>query len=283
MSTRGLLSSLSQRRVIVTFSLIAIVSLILAITGIYKYAPQTRGWKLLSDILIAFTTSASFAFLSGVFLHFFTDPYEEEASTYLLPADIGNALKALAESGADYQLYVRTGRHFRAEILPILNKKATATRMPIRAEIVLLDFRDAAMCKRYADYRGYTLEYVQWEIMATILKLIEASALTPLLEIDLYLSTRLSTFRLDGTTDEFIVTREDASDFAARYRRSNSYFAALLNEFSWVKADAYRVPAIPLSNRLPPTLDDMFGDLGPLRTLLTQATKATSEGSPYDR
>jgi len=154
--------------------------------------------------------------------------------------------------------------------------------MPIRAEVILLDFRDAAVCKRYADYRGYQVEYVQWEIMATILRLIEASASTPFLEVELYLSTRLSIFRLDGTTDEFIVTREDASDFAARYRRSNSYFGALLNEFSWVKADAYRISNIPPFNRLPPTLDEMFGDLGPLHTLLAQAAEeATSENSPY--
>ncbi len=119
--------------------------------------------------------------------------------------------------------------------------------------------------------------------MATILKLIEASVSTPFLEVELYLSTRLSIFRLDGTSDEFIVTREDASDFAARYRRSNSYFGALLNEFSWVKADAYRIPIVPPSNRLPATLDEMFCDFGPFRSLLAQAENATSEGSPYGR
>jgi hypothetical protein len=118
--------------------------------------------------------------------------------------------------------------------------------------------------------------------MATILKLIEASKHTPFLEIDLYLSARLSTFRFDGTTDEFIVTREDASDFAARYRRSNTFFGALVNEFSWVKADACRIPNDP-SNRLPATLEAMFGTDPLVTSLLPQAMAAAPEGSPYGR
>jgi hypothetical protein len=282
MSTRGLLSSPSQRKIIATFSLTAIACLILAITGIYKYAPQTRGWKLTSEVLVAFTSSAMFAFLSATFLHFFTDPYEMEASTYLLPSDIGSRLKALAESGTDYKLYVRTGRHFRAEVLPLLEKKATDARMHLRVEVILLDFRDKVVCRRYADYRKYSLQYVQWQIMATILKLIEASKNTPFLEIDLYLSARLSTFRFDGTTDEFIVTREDASDFAAQYPRSNTFFGALVNEFTWVKADAFKVPKAP-SNRLPETLEAMFGADPLIRSLLPKATTAALEGSPYGR
>jgi hypothetical protein len=97
MSTRGVLSSPSQRKIIATFSLVAIVCLILVITGIYKYAPQTRGWKLTSEVLVAFTSSAMFAFLSATFLHFFTDPYEM-ASTYLVPADIGPGSKLLQKA-----------------------------------------------------------------------------------------------------------------------------------------------------------------------------------------
>jgi hypothetical protein len=42
--------------------------------------------------------------------------------------------------------------------------------------------------------------------MSTILKLIDASVATSFIDIDLYLSKRLSTFRLDGTTDEIIIT-----------------------------------------------------------------------------
>ena len=95
--------------------------------------------------------------------------------------------------------------------------------------------------------------------MSTILKLIDASVATSFVDVDLYLSKRLSTFRLDGTTDEIIITREDRSDYGSRYNRSEPYFAAFVNEFSWVKAEAFHVKRSPGRTALPPTLRDMFG------------------------
>jgi len=76
-----------------------------------------------------------FALLSAAFLHFFTDPYDMEAATQLLPGDIKGALDALADSAVEYKLYVRTGRHFRAAVLPLLVKKATERRMRIRVRL----------------------------------------------------------------------------------------------------------------------------------------------------
>lgn len=283
MSTRGILSSPYQRRVIVTFSLVAIVVLLLFVILVNDLTPETRAWKLVSDILVALTMSAMFALLSAGLLHFFTDPSEVEASTQLLPGDIDGALDALARSAADYILYVRTGRHFRAKVLPLLIEKANAGRRHIKIEVVLLDFREAELCQQYASYRNWSLEYVQTEIMSTILKLIEASVATSFVNIDLYLSKRLSTFRLDGTTDEIIITREDRGDYASRYKRSDPYFAAFDNEFSWVKAEASHVKKAPGATTLPPTLREMLGDLPVIRSLLEAAIQAKSEPSPYAR
>src|SRR3984893_2700257 len=283
MSTRGILSSPYQRRVIVTFSLVAIAGRLLFVILVNALTRETRAWNLVSDILVALTASAMFALLSVGLLHFFTDPSEVEASTQLLLGDIDGALDALARSAADYILYVRTGRHFRAKVLPLLVEKANAGRRRIKIEVVLLDFRDAELCQRYARYRNWDLEYVQAEIMSTILKLIDASAVTAFVDIDLYLSKRLSTFRLDGTTDEIIITREDRGDYASRYKRSDPYFGAFDNEFSWVKAEAFHVKKVPGTTAWPPTLRAMFGDLPAIRSLLETATQAKSEPSPYVR
>jgi hypothetical protein len=283
MSTRGILSSAYQRKVIVAFALVAIAVLLLAVVLVNSLTPETRAWKLISDILVALTTSAMFALLSAGLLHFFTDPSEVEASIQLLPGDIDEALDALARNASDYILYVRTGRHFRAEVLPLLVEKANAGRRRIKVEVVLLDFRDPELCQHYARYRNWSLEYVQTEILSTILKLIDASVATSFVEIDLYLSKRLSTFRLDGTTDEIIITREDRGDFASRYKRFDPCFAAFINEFSWVKAEAFHVRKPPGTTALPPTLPDMFGDLPVVRSLLEAATQAKSEPSPYVR
>jgi hypothetical protein len=256
--------------------------LLLFVILVNALTPETRTWNLASNILVALATSAMFAFLSAALLHFFTDPSEVEASTQLLPGDIEGALDALARSAADYIIYVRTGRHFRAKVLPLLVEKANAGRRRIKIEVVLLDFREAELCQRYASYRNWSLEYVQTEIMSTILKLIDASV-APFIDIDLYLSKRLSTFRLDGSTDEIIITREDRGDYASRYKRSDAYFAAFGNEFNWVKSEAFHVEKQPGTTALPPTLRAMFGDLPVITALLKAATQAKSERSPYAR
>ena len=257
--------------------------LIAALVVIYFFAPETRGWKLVSDILVALTTSAAFAFASAAFLYFFTDPFDLDASTQVLPKDIGPALDALASNAAHYKLNVRTGRHFRADVLPVLSQKARKQRMPMRIEVILLDFRNSSMCRRYAEYRKYETDYVQYEILATIIKLIEASNANPFLEIELYLSSRLSTFRLDGSNDEVIITREDAADYAARYSRSNPNYAAFMNEFSWVQKEAQRVPDDAATNRLPTTTSVMFPNDPLVLALADRAEHAKSETSPYDR
>src|SRR5271169_2026001 len=102
MSTRGILSSPYQRRVIVTFSLVSIAVLLLLLILLNALTPETRAWQLVSNILVALTGSAMFALLSAGLLHFFTDPSEVEASTQLLPGDIDGALDTLARGAADY-------------------------------------------------------------------------------------------------------------------------------------------------------------------------------------
>jgi phosphate/sulfate permease len=284
MSTRGILASPYQRRVIISVSLLSIAALIVCAILLTLLTPETRWWKLVYDIIVALNASAMFAFFSAALLYFFTDPREVEASTEVLPQDIGAALDAVARSDApDYMLYVRTGRHFRANVLPRLIEKAKAFRRRIKVDIVLLDFRDEGLCKRYADYRNLTTDYVQKEIMATILMLIDASKSTAFLDIDLYLSTRLSTFRLDGTADEIIITREDRSDFASRYKRSDPFHAAFTNEFRWIKAESDHVRKISNASALPATLSDMFGYLPIIAAQLSAATDAKTEPSPYVR
>jgi len=63
-----------------------------------------------------------------------------------------------------------------------------------------------------------------------------------LVGIDLFLSKRLSTFRIEGSSDEILVTREDPKDTASRYLRSHRDFAAFATEFSWIRDEAFPVP-----------------------------------------
>ena len=236
MSLSGIMSSPSQRRTFLLASILIIVISCVLVWVLYYFTSDTRGWNLLSNLVVAIVAASVFALASALYIaYFFVDPFEVESANKLLPQDIAQALTRMAENAADYKLFVRTGRHFRAEILPLLIKNATKSRRQIRIEAVLLDFRDDNICQRYATYREnssfdsklWSKEYVQKEVLATILKLVDAATKhSSLIWVDLYLSTRLSTFRIDGSSDAVVVTREDPKDTASRYRRNDSDYSA---------------------------------------------------------
>jgi len=154
MTLSGILSSPSQRRSFLLSSFLALLLCIVAILAISLFAPNTPVWNALINLAISVVASGVFALVAGLYmLFFFVDPNDIAAESSLLPQDIGSALQAIATKAADYKLFVRTGRHFRAEVLPTLIKQARNTRRPIRVEVVVLDFRDKAVCERYANYR----------------------------------------------------------------------------------------------------------------------------------
>lgn len=292
MSLSGILSSPSQRRSFLFLSGLLLGGGFLGILTIAFYAPNTAVWNAVSSLFTSIVAGGVFALASGLYvLYFFVDPNEIAATSVLLPKDIGQALEVIAKEAIDYKIFVRTGRHFRAETLPVLEKQARRNRLPIRVEVVLLDLRDETLCEKYATYRkassfdgkSWDTRYVQQEVLATILKLIEASrGNRGLLEIHLFLSKRLSTFRIEGSSDEILVTREDPKDTASRYLRSHRDFAAFVNEFAWVRDEAYRV-TLDGDRGLPATLLAMFGENAMIASLEAQAMQAMRSPSPYAR
>jgi hypothetical protein len=265
---------------------------IVATLAISYFAPNTPVWNALNNLLISVVASGVFALVSGLYIsYFFVDPSDIATKSTLLPEDIGQALQSIATRAADYKIFVRTGRHFRAETLPTLVKQARAIRCPIRVEVVLLDFRDKCICERYANYRKassfdgkvWETTYVQKEVLATILALIEASQDNrSLVDIHLFLSKRLSTFRIEGSSDEILVTREDPKDTASRYSRTHRDFAAFATEFGWVRDEAYRVTKEE-AGALPATLLAMFGENSDISSLEKSAAEAAKSASPYVR
>ncbi|KWK25204.1 hypothetical protein WT77_12570 [Burkholderia stagnalis] len=292
MSLSGVLSSPSQRRSFLLLSCLLLVGGVLGILAIALWAPGTAVWTAVNSLFISIVAGGVFALASGLYLlYFFVDPNDLAATIVLLPKDIGQALEDIAKKATDYKIFVRTGRHFRAEILPILEKQARQNRLPIRVEVVLLDFRSEIVCDKYATYRkassfdrkSWDTRYVQQEVLATILKLIEVSRENRgLVDIHLFLSQRLSTFRIEGSSDEMLVTREDPKDTASRYLRSHRDFAAFVNEFAWVRDEAYRVTPEG-DGRLPATLLAMFGENALIASLEAQAVQAMKSASPYAR
>jgi hypothetical protein len=292
MSLNGVLSSPSQRRRVL---FLWIFVLAIGSGGVLLFAPSPTTparWTAAYNVFASLVGSGIFALVTGVFgFYFLSDPNELAATSVLLPEDIGQALLDMARSATSYSISVRTGRHFRAEILPVLVKQARLKRQPIKLEVVLLDFRDTVLCDKYATYRktssfdskSWDIQYVQTEVLATIRKIIDVSQDNRgLVTIDLYLSKRLSTFRIEGSPDEILVTREDPKDTAQRYRRDHRDFPAFVNEFKWIREEACRIK--PLNDGgFPATLRDMFGGDSLVAGLEEKAEKAVESESPYAR
>ena len=293
MSLQGIFSSPTQRRrFLLTSSFIILASVFLVLT-IYLCSPDTRGWNLLLDVLVGLLASAIFVIIAALYVkYFFEDPYEIAFASKLLSKDIGPALRKMATTALEYKLFVRTGRHFRADILPLLVDNATRLRRPTVVEVILLDFRNDDVCEKYALYRKsssydrfqWSKEYVQKEVLATILKLLQAVHDHPsFIEVNLYLSSRLSTFRFDGSQEQMIVTREDPKDIASRYRSSDTEFAAYLNEFRWSRDGACEVEIGIVSVAPIDKLRELFDNCPVIAELEEQAAEATESPSPYAR
>lgn len=293
MTVSGILNSPSQRRIfLLATGLVLLISTAIAVAVAY-FAPNTPTWNVFNNILASIISSGIFAVVATLYLsYFFRDPNELEASSILLPEDIGQKLISIAKAAPDYQIYVRTGRHFRAETLPVLLKTARESRRPIQIDVVLLNPRNHQICEKYAQYRmsasfdkkSWSTQYVKSEIMATILTLIDAAHSNQgLVNINLFLSDRLSIFRIEGSSNEILITREDPKDTAYQYKRSDHHHAAFSMEFAWIRNQAFPVIAVS-ENPLPSTLVEIFGtEIEDLDLLETAAREAMRSPSPYAR
>ena len=285
--------SSSQRRPFLLATLSTILFFVGVLWSIYHFVLELSAWNLVAHILVTMVSSAAFALVSLVYLrYFFRHQTESSPRTDLAPDEISNTLTEMAERALEYRLFVRTGRHFRADVLPVLIKNAIKNRREVTIEAILLDFRNYDICEKYASYRGsasfdrklWDRRYVQTAILATIFKLIQAVEAHPsLIRLNLFLSTRLSTFRIDASHEQLIITREDPKDPALRYRSSDKDFSAFMNEFNWTRDGAFAVREITFADSTKTTIQNMFGDCEVIADLEEDVLEAIHEPSPYPR
>jgi hypothetical protein len=292
MNLATILSSRSQRRAFMLATVLVLATGVALTLLLAAFAPSTPVWNALVGISGSVAAGGVFALLSGFYLwYFFADPNELTAQSYIFPKDIAETLEGIAKTATEYKIFVRTGRHFRAKILPLLVQQARASRSPVRLEVVLLDFRELSLCERYARYRqassfdgaSWNANYVRIEVLATILALMRSvNENCGLIRANLSLSARLSTFRIEGSADALMVTREDPKDAAFKYRRGQAEFAAYSAEFSWVLDEAKHI-AGPADGDLWASLRTLFGEGAVTDADELEARKVTGAPSPYVR
>ena len=292
MSIEAILTSASERRKFLIISTSLIISLFLASIILNIYTDNVSFLSIFNAILASLLSSAAFAVVWSLYIwFFFVDRGSLDKGVRVIPGDIGEALKNVARNATNYKICVRTGRHFRAEILPILVENAVKLRRPITIEVILLDFRDESVCDKYAKFRKsssfdkdkWNIDYVRIEVIATIIALLGSIFdHERFINVELYLSKRLSTFRIEGSSDEIIVTREDPKDEALRYVRENPNFSAYSSEFSWIKDESECVP-LSRDGIVRRDLKSIFGDVLDISSLEGRAKEASTARSPYGR
>lgn len=250
MALPGFMKSKSQRRLFVWFSLLLVIISLGAALAVAWGEPGPK-WlrETLNGLLLSLVASGVFAMVSMAYVALFLDPQQEEDSIVVLPQDLEGQMDRIATEARDYKIYVRTGRYFRSRTLPKLIERARSTRRPINIEVILLDFRDHQMCDLYARFRKSTFDGHLWstesaraDILATASALAQAALdNSSLVTASLYLSSRLSVFRIEGSADELLVTREGPKDFAYKFHDSHPDHAAYLTEFMWVRDTASRI------------------------------------------
>ncbi|MBX8811342.1 hypothetical protein HBA91_01740 [Ochrobactrum sp. MR34] len=292
MSVYGIFSSRYQRRVFISLSALVILIIIFSIIFIVYFLPDNRLNNSIVNLMLSVLASAVFSLMSIIFMfYFFVDPTQSEKNIIILPQDLKKSLNEIAERATDYKIYVRTGRYFRSEILPILIKKSLKDRVPIHIEIILLDFRNEDICSKYAAYRNnssfdrekWTKQYVKSEVLASIKVINDAHCLyRESIKIDLYLTSRLSVFRFEGTTQEIIVSREDPKDSALHYSRGHNGFEGYAMEFNWIKTDAFLV-RMDEDDQPVQGITKLFKNNPEIVEYESQIDKLIKVGSPYVR
>jgi len=200
-----------------------------------------------------------------------------------------------------------TGTYIRAVTLPqcIENARQRKGRLLVRLEII--DPTDEAVCERYGEFRRtlsadrpdgtgerWTLDRTRKEAFATVLAACWYRQRFGLLEIDVRLSSVMTTFRWDLSAHRIIITQEDPSAPALMIEDGTFFYERWSTELIANLEQARRVPLettrrASLSNE--PTVEEtrrLFDTLGlPLPRSFTDrdvadiVQKAVTPRNPY--
>lgn len=289
MNLSDVLDSKSQRRFFVTTSLLILGFGSLILYLLAKNVPPTPVSNAFIGLFASITASGAFALISGFYIWFlFHDPKNSLSRSKVHPKDIKSSIREIAGEAREYRIWVRTGRHFRSEVLPELVRMGIERRSATRLAIILLDFRDEQVCRWYSDYRAsssfdrhrWSEEYVKSEVLATLQAVLDAMAKHPgAISADIYLSKRLSTFRIEGSQTALIVTREDPKEPAAKYSADQRAYDAYSAELDWVQREADRVVKSDADTQ-PKGILELFPGVV-TDALVLSSSKLIHAGSPY--
>lgn len=147
-----------------------------------------------------------------------------------------------------------TGTYLRAVTIKQCVDNARKAKRPMRMQVEIIDPTDEPLCQRYAQYRSsltpgpdrtgdlWTPDRTRKEAFATILAACWYHQRYAFLHIEVALSTVMSTFRWDVSSQWVIMTQEDPAAPAMLFERTKPHYRAYSRELMASFVQARQVP-----------------------------------------
>jgi hypothetical protein len=173
----------------------------------------------------------------------------EEDIAALAPWNIRASLHSSLEDTKRYWFRGRSGRFIRKTVMPELGEAGRLDGQQRVLHMLLPDPTDTQMLADYAHYRSsldgklgsWTEARIRNEILATIIDAARRSNGNHFLQIEVFLKSDFSLFRLDMSDDQLVLTREDPKWPAIICSGRSKFYASYIEEFRNETIKAKRV------------------------------------------
>lgn len=237
-----------------------IILVIMKVIAIYPLANDQDAIGILIltlDNLIALTLSIFVASLAYIF---FTPNNIREGDIHIVPSyDLENELEKIIEDTETYYYAGHTARWNRSITLKKLESKANLKNTRIEVSFIILDPNSEKVCLYYAEF-GHanrknssqidSIKNVRIELITTIL-ICAKYKIEPLLDIKVYLTDKVSLFRLDISDTEAVLTKADPKEPALAFPKDTFFYRSYREEFRVTRDQSRQITL----GRLPSTID----------------------------
>jgi hypothetical protein len=234
--------------------------------------------SLAARIVEALFASLIITFALGWFVFWMTPEVMSRAQVEVIePRAIGTLLERALLQSSTWAYKGNAGRFLRTMTLPQMARGARNASLPRQVTALILDPTDEDACGGYSNYRRsllsaksdgteWTADRVRRELYATILAVAVIQRREPLLQINLGLINRFSSFRLDLSSDYVLITKEDAFAPAIRCDKDTYFYDSYLHEIQLALRQArpvtFLVEPPDLTTAVPSEVEKFFDTIG---------------------
>jgi hypothetical protein len=221
---------------IIVFLLITLV-LVVRYYAIPYYDPSLKTTlpSFAAELLSKFFTSLVVTVFIGSFVFWLTPKVMNSSKMDIIePKEIGSEIKQGLSKTSYWWYQGGCGRFLSAVTIPEMAKNARKDSKSKNMNILIIDPENIPLCEEYSTYRksldsaskdseSWSLERVRFELFCTIVRILSVKHESPMLIIQFGLIKSFSTFRIDMSSKQVIITKEDKTA-PAMMCQSDTYF-----------------------------------------------------------